>query len=88
VICFWLFNRIRELERVPNQWSTAQIFVLFKATTGKVDNPSDYRAICLLSVVSKLLEKILAVKASSMAEEKGLLSDIQHAFRVRRSTID
>ena len=47
-----------------------------------------FRGICLTSVVSKVLCKILESRLSSMAEEKGLIADEQGGFHMSRGCRD
>ena len=50
--------------------------------------PSNYRPITLLSIFSKLLEKLVSRRMSDFLEKHSLISDKQFGFRRNRSTED
>ncbi len=54
--------------------------------TGDVNDPSNYRPISLLPVLSKLLEKIVSSQLIQHLESNHLLSNTQHGFRPKSST--
>ena len=68
---------------VPYDWKLATISPIFKK--GKRDEPSNYRTISLMSVVSKLMEKIIRQAIVNHLESNGLLSDNQYGFLSGRS---
>lgn len=68
----------------PEIWKTATVTPIYKA--GDKSCPSNYRPISLLSLLSKLLEKIANNRLTSYLEQNNLLSDIQFGFRRGRST--
>ncbi len=47
---------------------------------------NNYRPISLLSIVSKILEKVVAGQLKQFLEYSNLLSSSQHGFRPRLST--
>ena len=51
------------------------------------DIPSNYRPISLTSIVAKTLEKLVHRAVISALERQGLLSNYQHGFCARRSTV-
>lgn len=56
----------------------------------KKDNPKlicNYRPISLLSIFSKILEKVLATRIVSFLESNNILSHNQHGFRENQSTM-
>ena len=55
---------------------------------GSRDDPNNYRGVCLLSLGSRILARILAVRLSAWAEAVGVLDDDQQGFRKGRSTAD
>ena len=55
---------------------------------GDRDNPNNYRGICLLSMGSRILARILADRVRIWSEEMNLLDDEQAGFRKNRSTAD
>ena len=68
----------------PTTWKYSIVVPILK--TGDVNNPSNYRPISLLPVLSKLLEKIVSAQLSQHLESKHLLSNTQHGFRPKLST--
>ena len=68
----------------PVLWKHPHVVPAFKS--GDVNNVGNYRPISLLSIVSKLLEKIIAVQLMSFLENNNLLSNSQHGFRSNMST--
>ena len=55
---------------------------------GKGLLPKSYRPVSLLSVVSKVLEKLVNNRIVDHVEKSGLFSDFQYGFRSSRSTAD
>ena len=62
----------------PNIWKAARLTSVFK--TGSKTDLKNYRPISILSVFSKLIEKIAHDQLSAFLKEKGMLSKCQHAF--------
>jgi hypothetical protein len=79
-----LFNRILVLEIIPQQWFTSTIILLHKK--GTKDNPNNYRPICLLSNMYKLLIKILTNQITVTLDENQPCK--QAGFRAKFSTTD
>ena len=50
--------------------------------------PSSYRPICLLSVLGKILERLIQRRLTTHLESTGGLSDAQYGFRKGRSTVN
>ena len=71
---------------VPYAWKQCHITPVHKG--GSTDDPSHYRLIAVVSVVAKVLEKIVATQLSSYLEEHGLLNSQQGAYRHGKSTED
>ena len=59
---------------------------LFKK--GDRSEPGNYRGVCLLSMCSRILARVIAKRVSAWAEGLGLLDDNQAGFRSGRSTAD
>ena len=59
---------------------------LFKK--GDRNNPGNYRGVCLLSMGSRIVARIVACRLREWAEEMGLMDDNQAGFRSGRSTVD
>ena len=68
----------------PESWKHALVVPLYK--NGDLDVVSNYRPISILSIVSKILEKIVARQLSDYLETNKLLSNSQHGFRPKLST--
>ncbi len=73
-------------QRIPDMWRLAIVSPLYK---GKGDRSaaSSYRPISLTDVACKLLERLVATQITSFLAEHDLMSNKQHGFRDRRSTI-
>ena len=78
-----LFNAIWASGQPPAAWLQGTIRYFHKS--GATDDMSNYRGITLLDVVGKLFHKVLANRLLRHAEERGLLSTAQNAFRRGRS---
>lgn len=68
----------------PTAWKYSIVVPIPKS--GDVNDPSNYRPISLLPVLSKLLEKIVASQLIQHLESNTLLSNSQHGFRPKLST--
>ena len=60
---------------------------MFK-NVGEKSIAKNYRPVILLSVVSKVFEKLVNNKIVDHLEKSGLFSDFQYGFRSSRSTAD
>ena len=69
---------------VPDKWKHAIVCPLLKQ--GDVEDPSNYRPISLLSVLSKILEKVVAKQLYEFLSVNNLFSECQHGFRKGLST--
>ena len=79
-----LMNKCLEEGRIPDAWRNADVTILFKK--GDSTNIEYYRPISLLSVLYKLLPKIIANRLTNKLE---LYQPIEQAgFRKGYSTID
>ena len=56
--------------------------------SGEMSTAKNYRPVSLLSVVSRVFEKLLNNKIVDHLEKCGLFSDFQYGFRSSRSTAD
>lgn len=70
----------------PDAWKQAAITPIHK--DGAKDDPCNFRPIALLSVFSKIIEKIVNSRLVNYIETHNLLSDRQFGFRQKRSTED
>lgn len=82
----FILNLSLEYGVFPDRWKLAVVIPIYKE--GAKDAPSNYRPISLLSVFSKLLEKIVNIRLVRYIEDKQLLSDKQFGFRRGRSVED
>lgn len=82
-----LINAAIRLRYVPRTWKRAKMIII-----PKPDKPPDqitsYRPISLLSVISKIFEKIIQSRLNEIIAEKNLLPSIQFGFRAKHSTIE
>ena len=79
-----LFNLSLTTGKFPQMWKTASIVPIPKS--GDKSDPSNYRLVSLLSIVSKLLEKIVYSLLWDHLTEHAPLSDCQCGFQKGKST--
>jgi hypothetical protein len=70
----------------PSQWKVAQIILILKAEK-RPNELSSYRRISLLSIISKVFEKLLLQRLHPMLENNRLIPNHQFGIRQRQSTI-
>lgn len=68
----------------PDIWKTARLVVLYKGGNKQRNKPGSYRPVCLLSVLSKIYERIVLNRISDAVEKR--LSHWQYGFRAGKST--
>lgn len=68
----------------PSEWKRARVVVIPKSADRPLDDPASYRPICLLSVLGKVLEKVLVARL----ETRLTLHPSQFGFVRGRSTED
>ena len=81
-----LFNKCTASGYFPNELKVAKIIPLFK-NKGSVNDMCNYRPISMLSVFSKLFEKLIHKVISEFLDENDFLNESQYGFRKRRSTL-
>jgi hypothetical protein len=86
-----IVETIRKLwDTDPEDWEAilheAEVIALPKK--GDITNLGNYRGICLLQVISRLLARIVARRLSKYLEKKGILATDQWGFRPLRSAVD
>jgi hypothetical protein len=87
--CFFLFTQLFENGMSPSSWSKALIHLIFKGGSKDRLSCSSYRPISLISIVSKIYERVLLNRAGdTYAEEEELLPDEQAGFRKGRSPME
>ena len=70
---------------VPSLWKLAKVCPIFKK--GDRLDPLNYRPVSLTCVICKICETIIRNKIVDHLESNNLLSNKQHGFRQRRSTL-
>ena len=68
----------------PSIWKHSLINPKHKK--GDTDNPSNFRPLSILPVLSKILEKVVATQLMEHLENNQLISNTQHGFRKHLST--
>ena len=81
-----LVNLCIKLSVFPNCLKKAVIVPIYKK--GSSNDTGNYRPISLLPILSKILEKILAMQLSEYFELKGLFTNNQFGFRRERGASD
>ena len=79
-----IINRSLREGKVPSVWKVAKVIPLFKG--GDETSFNNYRPISLLSVYSKVLEKVVHKQFYRYAEDK-ILTQFQFGFRVKHETV-
>ena len=79
-----LFNRSLSSGVIPTDWKTSNITPVFKAGDPKLT--TNYRPISLLSIPSKILERIVHNRLMTYLSRNNLLSSLQFGFRPKSST--
>jgi hypothetical protein len=81
-----LFSRSLDTGRFPARFKVAFITPILKKASLPVDDPPSYRPISNLSIISKLLERLVAKQLTSFLEQHHLLPPYQSGFRRGFST--
>jgi len=71
----------------PSAWKEAKLVFLQKGNK-PLNHQSSYRPICLISMVTKLFERVIKKKLELDLEQTRGISEYQFGFRRGRSTID
>ena len=82
-----LFNKCLKESCFPDCWKISSVVPVFKHI-GERSTAKNYRQASLLSVVSKVFEKLVDNRIVDHLEKCGLFSDFQYGFRSSRSTAD
>ena len=82
-----LFNMCLRESCFPDCWKVSSVVPVFK-NVGERSTAKDYHPVSLLSVVSKVFEKLVNNRIVNHVENCGLFSDFQYGFRSSRSTAD
>ena len=82
-----LFNKCVKESCFPDFWKVSSVVPVFK-NVGERSTTKNYRPVSVLSVVSKVFEKLVNNRIVDHPEKYGLFSDSQYGFRSSRSTAD
>ena len=82
-----LFNKCLKEFCFPDCWKVSSVVPVFK-NVGERSTAKNYRPVSLLSVVSKVFEKLVNNRIVDYLEKCGLFSDFQHGSRSSQSTAD
>ena len=82
-----LFNKCLKESCFPDCWKVSSVVPLFK-NVGESSTAKNYRPVSLLSVVSKIFEKLVNNRIVDHLAKCGLFSDFQYGFRSSQSTAD
>ena len=82
-----LFNKCLKESCFLDCWKVSLVVLVFK-NVGKRTTAKKYHPVSLLSVVSKVFEKLVNNRIVDHLEKCGLFSDFQHGFRSSWSTAD
>ena len=69
----------------PDNLKLAKVITLYKK--GSRDNPTNYRPISLLSIFSKIIEKIMYERVYRFLDTCNILYPLQFGFREKHSTL-
>ena len=72
----------------PKRWKVGNVITIPKGPDRNRSDPKSYRPICLLSMIGKLLEMLMATRMALIFHDHALSSDRQYGFRPGRSTVD
>ena len=82
-----LFNKCLKESCFPDCWKVSSVVPVFK-NVGERSTAKSYHPVSLLSVVSKVFEKLVNNRIVDHLEKCGLFSDFQYGFRSSRSASD
>ena len=82
-----LFNKCLKESCFPDCWKVSSMVLVFK-NIGERSTAKNYHPVSLLSVVSKVFEKLVTNRIFDHLEKCDLFSDFQYGFRSSRSTAD
>ena len=75
-----LFNKCLKESCFPDCWKVSWVVPVFK-NVGERSTAKNYHPVSLLSVVSKVFEKLVNNRIVDHLEKCGLFSDFQYGFR-------
>ena len=81
-----IFNSLYYASLYPIEWTNSITFMLFKK--GDKKDPSNYRSISLLNILSKVFSGILHNRLMIWCTKENIFSNFQFGFRPNHSTTD
>lgn len=81
-----VYNDLLKAESFPKIWKAARL-VLIPKPNKTPDQPGAYRPICLIDILGKLYERLVAKRLEEELNTKGAINERQCGFRRKRSTI-
>ncbi len=81
-----LFNKCLSEGYFPKELKIAKIIPIYK-NKGSIADMKNYRPISMLSVFSKLFEKLIHKEITNFFDRKNILNDSQYGFRKSHSTL-
>ena len=82
-----LFNLCLKESCFPDCWKVSSVVPVFK-NVGERSTARNYDPVSLLSVATKVFEKLVNSRVLDHLDNCGLFSDFQYGFRSSRSTAD
>ena len=82
-----LFKNYLKESCFPDCWKVSSVVLVLK-NLGEWFTATNYRRVSLLSVVSKIFEKLVNNRIVDHLEKYGLFCDFQYGFRSSPSTVD
>ena len=82
-----LFNKCLKESCFPDCWKVSLVVPVFK-NVGERSTAKNYHPVSILSVISKVFEKLVNNRIVDHLEKCGLFSDFQYGFRSCQSTAD
>ena len=82
-----LFNKCLKGSFFPDCWKISSVIPVFK-NVRESSTAKNYHPVSILSMVSKVFEKLVNNRIVDHLEKCGLFSDFQYGFRSSRSTAD
>ena len=83
-----LFNKCLGESSFPDFWKVSPVVPVFKNVGRRTTTKSYYHPVSLLSVVSKVFEKLVNNRIVDHLQKCGLISDFQYWFKSSQSTAD
>jgi len=82
-----LFQECLQQGIFPDPWKKARLVILLKGEDKDRSDPKSYRPICLLNIIGKIFEKVIAQKIN---EKRPNIENckLQYGFRKKKSTED